>query len=246
MINEKCYLINKSNRSTEQTRHLVHWQSVGRSLRAELSAVIGTSVKAGWWTRQTEPDGSVPSGSSIQSTCINEDPAAGGGTKDTCTHSTCLCVYICACAHVNLGWPALASCCKLLPVDSSIFLVCLYTACRHSLPPGYTMIFFCLCMFKHWYTRVCCVCLLLFLPGADHFIHLTTIIKPIKKRVLPPMAESPYPFISYSRFYITCFAICPCTLYTIECSDYSGAVVKCEKSWRKPLRCDYYSLVINK
>lgn len=48
------------------------------------SAVTGTSVIADWSTRQTEPDGSFPSGSSLQSTCINEDPEAGRATKDTC------------------------------------------------------------------------------------------------------------------------------------------------------------------
>lgn len=46
--------------------------------------VTGTSVIADWSTRQTEPDGSFPSGSSLQSTCINEDPEAGRATKDTC------------------------------------------------------------------------------------------------------------------------------------------------------------------
>lgn len=43
----------------------------------------------------------------------------------------------------------------------------------------------CACLCAGMCTLICCVCLLLFFPGADHFIHLCTIIKPIMKVVLP-------------------------------------------------------------
>lgn len=159
-----------------------------QSLRAGMSAVIGTSVNASWWTGQTEPDGSIPSGSSVQSTCINEDPEA-----KTCEYTLHVCVYICVCeclsACVPLGQPRLTSCCKLLPVDSGVFL--LMTLCCMSVlsasrfnPCRILCACACTCLCLRMGTRVCCVCLLLFFPGADHFIHLSTIIKPIK-RVLP-------------------------------------------------------------
>lgn len=142
LLNEQGKLIHKTHQPSQ-------------CLRAGSRAVIGTSVNASWWRGQTEPDGSIPSGSSVQSTCINEHPEAGRATRHV--HA---CVFICAC--VNLSRPALTSCCKLLPVDSGVFLLCLYAACPCSLPPGFNPCLHlcaCVCVSVYTWVHMCVLCL---------------------------------------------------------------------------------------
>lgn len=142
LINKWKVLLDEQGKMNHYTDQASSQLTVSRSLRVGSSAVVGTSVNASWWTGQTEPDGSAPGGSSVQSTCINEEPEAGRATKDTCICSACVCV----CVSMNAGRPALTSCHKLLPVDSGVFLLCLYAACRCSLPPGSALVFFCACV----------------------------------------------------------------------------------------------------
>lgn len=149
--------------SSRLTNWCVHFNS--QSLQAGTGAVPGTSVNAGWWTGQTEPDGSTPSGSSVQSTCINEEPQAGTAAARAHTPPV-VCWSMCACACAPLGWPVLTSCCKLLPVDSGVFLLLVAAPCRRSLPPASALVLFC--------GRVClrCVHLLLFLSTLGLLLNL--------------------------------------------------------------------------
>lgn len=73
------FLITWWMRQTEPLNRLARFSS--ESLRVGgTRAVTGTSVNDGWWTGQAEPDGSSPSGSSVQCTCTNEDPEADTAT----------------------------------------------------------------------------------------------------------------------------------------------------------------------
>lgn len=97
----------------------------------------------------------------------------------TCVYS-CLCVCLCA--------PSTDILLKIASCWSGVFLIWLYASRHWTLPLGSTPVLF--CVHVHVFglglgTRVCCVCLLLFTPGANHLIHKSTIIKPIKREVLP-------------------------------------------------------------
>lgn len=166
----------------------------------------------------------------------------------TCEYTLHVCAYMweCLSACVPLGQPRLTSCCKLLPVDSGVFL--LMTLCCMSVlsasrfnPCLILCACVCACLCLRMGTRVCCVCLLLFFPEADHFIHLSTIIKPIKREVLP------YGWTSLFFHFLLQVLEHVCDLssyiYTLESTDYAGAVVECERnlSQAKKWRCGYYS-----
>lgn len=95
---------------------------VSQSLRTALSAATSTSVNTSWWTGQTEPDGSAPSGSSVQSACFNEDPEAGRATK-THVYPLRVCVHACmyVCVHVvDQCWVPVANCFLLTLVCMSV------------------------------------------------------------------------------------------------------------------------------
>lgn len=134
---------------TQPTRPDIRSTTVSQSQRVGLSAVIGTSVKASLWTRQTEPDGSIPSGSSIQCTCINEDPGAGRAAEDTCiVHSACVSVCMCE--------PGLTSTDILLQIASCwLYRVSILPLCCMSVLSAYrfspSLFFVCVHVHTHGY-----------------------------------------------------------------------------------------------
>lgn len=68
-MNERMLLDEEGKRNHETGPVCMFTNS--QYLREGTCALTGTSVKACWWKGQTKPDGSIPSGSSVQSTCIN-------------------------------------------------------------------------------------------------------------------------------------------------------------------------------
>lgn len=128
------FLITWWMRQTEPLNRLARFSS--ESLRVGgTRAVTGTSVNDGWWTGQAEPDGSSPSGSSVQCTCTNEDPEA-----DTATMPLSLSL------SVTLAWPVLTSCCKLFPADSGVSDCVLFYVSLPALVACLLCVCLCLCL----------------------------------------------------------------------------------------------------
>lgn len=99
--------------------------------------------------------------------------------------SACNLWFVCA-LRVNLGRAALTSCCKLLPVDSDVFLLLyFYVLCLWV----QTLVFFlCVGVHVHVYTWVHMhvLCLSPTVPSRNWLLYpVTTFIKPVKKRVIP-------------------------------------------------------------
>lgn len=87
-----------------------------------------------------------------------------------------------------------------LPSQTPVLSMSQHAASR--LYPRLTCVhlYLCVCLCLHW-GCASMLWLLLFFPGADHFIHLSTVINPVKTEVPSRNNDFPVPFISSSGVY---------------------------------------------